>query len=59
VADAWSVDGQIKTGDTVLVLGTSAAFNRRAADREDESGGYCHVSSDEKFGTFPHLVPTM
>jgi len=41
---AWRAlvgDGQIKTGDTVLVLGTGGVSNRRAADREDDGcGGY-------------------
>jgi hypothetical protein len=36
-------DGQIKTGDTVLVLGTGGV-SIAAADREDDGcGGYRHL----------------
>jgi len=42
VADAGR-DGQIKTGDTVLVLGTAAFQSPRCRSRRMRCGGYCHV----------------
>jgi len=49
---AWRAlvgDGQIKTGDTVLVLGTGGVSIRRAADREDDGAAVIATSSsDEK-----------